>query len=308
MSKKLKDYEKIYKECFSFDSRAYRKRLFSTLNEDDVFTVCYDQKVVGGGYVNLKTAIIKGTQVDIPFFCGIGVLKKFRGRGLATKLLTEMLCECANRGYPFVMLSTELDGFYERLGFTEIQRRRTLKLGGNENFVISDVTPSYVTETETLFAKSKNIAFLGSSQRTQNKIATYKTEKQKGIKIATSSADGFCFCDNDYITYYAVNAKNYDEVKQLFSAKVLNGKTLRVPLILARIANLEQAIKLGLTETDYSVYRINDNVVRSNRANPSAKKGVVPSEITLDMLGADNFSQDVLEYIATADRILTDSE
>ena len=49
--------------------------------------------------------------------------KDCRGQGLASELVRETLKWCQNR-YTFVILFTEIDSFYEKLGFTSVQEYR----------------------------------------------------------------------------------------------------------------------------------------------------------------------------------------
>jgi len=50
-----------------------------------------------------------------PWLACLFVISSHRGQGIARQLLDHAINECKHKGFPYVYLSTDLDGFYEHL-------------------------------------------------------------------------------------------------------------------------------------------------------------------------------------------------
>ena len=102
----------FYEDCIRhsvFDSQALPK-----------FYVLLQGQAIIGSYALLRNDIISRQDL-VPWLACLYVQEGFRGRGLATRLLRHGLTESAKLSFPYLYLSTDIEGFYEKNGWTYLQ-------------------------------------------------------------------------------------------------------------------------------------------------------------------------------------------
>nr|CCC56267.1 putative GCN5-like N-acetyltransferase [Weissella thailandensis fsh4-2] len=84
--------------------------------ENERLTLAFDnQNIVGmGALTNTDIADIPET----PFFSTLYVLPDYRKNKIAHKIVLQTLEEARNMGYKHIYTQTDLNGFYEQLGFS----------------------------------------------------------------------------------------------------------------------------------------------------------------------------------------------
>lgn len=101
----------FYKDCIS-----------NSLNENNPlpkFYLVLDKSVIVGAYAILTNDLISRQDL-MPWLACLHVNEAYRKQGIAGKLLRHGLEEAKRKGYDQLYLSTDLDGFYEKHGWSHI--------------------------------------------------------------------------------------------------------------------------------------------------------------------------------------------
>lgn len=119
MSTTLFQLKALYKECFS-DSNECREYLFSKhLGIHNVHYCTKNQKIICAMYLVDKTMKYRENIVKIPYVVALATTKEYRKQGYAQRLLSTVL---SSLDVPFVMLYSEVEGFYEKMDFSFISK------------------------------------------------------------------------------------------------------------------------------------------------------------------------------------------
>ncbi|MEO1627643.1 MAG: GNAT family N-acetyltransferase [Bacteroidota bacterium] len=101
---------------FSFYENCIQNSLSDAIDLPKFYLLLQGEEIIGS-YALLRNDIISRQDL-VPWFACLHVEEAFRNRGLAEKLLKHALEEAQKMGYDQLYLSTSLDGFYEKKGWT----------------------------------------------------------------------------------------------------------------------------------------------------------------------------------------------
>ena len=98
------------------DRHLNRSAILDRIHRHEVYVAEYESEVVGWARYNLFCDLI-------PFLTGINVLEEFRRRGLGRQLIRHWKEQMRDRGYSFVLTSTQADEnaqfFYRNVGYSD---------------------------------------------------------------------------------------------------------------------------------------------------------------------------------------------
>jgi len=100
----------------------YKDCIANSLNEKNAlpkFYLAVDNSDIIGSYALLTNDIISRQDL-MPWFACLYVNEENRNKGIARRLLMHGLGEAKRKGYDQLYLSTKLEGFYEKCGWTHI--------------------------------------------------------------------------------------------------------------------------------------------------------------------------------------------
>ncbi|WP_298511620.1 GNAT family N-acetyltransferase [uncultured Kordia sp.] len=98
----------------------YRDCIENSVSDDNAlpkFYVLLDHNEIVACYALLLNDIISRQDI-FPWFACLFVDENYRNQGIAKKLMTHALSECKNKGFETVYLSTDLENFYEKNGWS----------------------------------------------------------------------------------------------------------------------------------------------------------------------------------------------
>jgi len=113
----------LWRECFPEDSEEYLGWLMA-----NKYSAERCKALLIGGRIAALTHLLPlslrlhGIKTPLPFLYGVGTLKEFRHRGLATKLMEQLMAEERAKGTRFLGLYPFNHGFYKKLGYGVLDR------------------------------------------------------------------------------------------------------------------------------------------------------------------------------------------
>ena len=116
---KSKDVFDLYSECFPEDSLAMRELFFrQKLGINNCHFIEYNNKLACQLFIIEKYLKYAKNTISLPFLVGLGTSKEHRNKGLAKKLLVDVLEKM--EGVPFISLYPFSHSFYEKMGFATV--------------------------------------------------------------------------------------------------------------------------------------------------------------------------------------------
>ncbi len=115
----------LHKECFNDGD--YAEHFFEHRLPNGR---CYYEEengvIVSAAYARFFHLILGEKRITVPFITGVATLKKYRGKGYATKVLEKAKLSLLEEGYPFSMLHTFIPNFYRKCGYETCNRVRLI--------------------------------------------------------------------------------------------------------------------------------------------------------------------------------------
>ncbi len=109
--------EELWKQCFC-DTEGYIRWWFDNMYKPENTIVCEDDGEIAGALQMVDyTLEMGGKDYDLLYLCGVSVFPQYRGRAIAQKLLACAEKEGRKRNKAYLILNSDLTGFYEKYGF-----------------------------------------------------------------------------------------------------------------------------------------------------------------------------------------------
>ncbi len=119
--------EKLYRAVFKKTPFSYfEKRILHSPFDDKLFYIEDNGNIVSSIILYKREFNFYGKSSICGGIGNVSTLNEYRGRGFSSKILEEIIRYSKDEGYSFLLLFTEINGFYERLGFKTVRMRKPL--------------------------------------------------------------------------------------------------------------------------------------------------------------------------------------
>lgn len=138
-------------KCWGNDSnfKFYQDCILNSIDQNKSlpkFYVVLEVNTIIASYALLTNDIISRQDL-YPWFACLFVNPEYRNKGIADKLLQHGLQEAARKGYNYLYLSSDLENFYERKGWTHIANG--FNIFDSVNKIYSKKTSGHVFDIES---------------------------------------------------------------------------------------------------------------------------------------------------------------
>lgn len=106
-----------YLDGFPEDGRAFAEFFVSKVLTDNLSVLRLDERLISAGYIVPKRVKCKSFECEIGYLSALSTKKDFRGNGRVSVVIKDLLSKCAERKYPFVILSPFSPTYYLKYGF-----------------------------------------------------------------------------------------------------------------------------------------------------------------------------------------------
>ncbi len=193
----FKKIEKLYRSVFKKTPFSYfEKRIIYSPFEDKLFYIEDNGDIVSSIILYRREFNFYGKRCICGCIGNVSTLGKYRGRGFSSEILNEIVRYSEKNGYSFLLLFTEINSFYERLGFKTIKMRKPV------------------------FERNKREDFKGF----ELKKISFKDYFREIIVIWNEFSSSFPILikrDENYWKYLCEFSLSYDEIYGLFSGDKL---------------------------------------------------------------------------------------
>lgn len=251
----LSEIKKLYASCFPEDSPTMVELFFEEkLGVNNCFFIKEKDKIVCQLFVVDKVLSYLKRSVCLPFIVGLGTESSHRGKGLAARLMQQVL---SNTTSPFIALYPFDHNFYKKMGFATV----------SYDYKALETTKSISSEEA-------------------NKIYD-KYTLDKDFFIVRSAQDYSFYrrvMDIDKVNYFGTVPIGYTNGEET----VILGKEGKIEGTMVRIANLNKALELS--KITLPPIKIVDKFIANNNVTISVQKGkMIPcanyqSEIDIEKL------------------------
>ncbi len=217
---------------------------------------------VSAGYV-IEKKLSDGNKCV--YFSAISTLKSERGKGCASKLISQMLKLAYNKDYPFAVLSPFSSTFYKRYGFFTTQFYNGEQINGRQNVQVFEVTDNDVGAICKLFdSNATRLAF------DEEYVKDVKEESSVyGAKLLRVELDGktvaFCVTDGDNVTRVIQNGIDLSSVSNFSGRWIKSPTKFGEAFIQLRILSLEKFVSFLSPLSPFSVtVKVVDDILDKN--------------------------------------------
>ncbi|BBF45188.1 acetyltransferase [Lachnospiraceae bacterium KM106-2] len=305
LGNEIKEHEsklrKLWKDCFG-DTENYMDFYFDEKPKDSVVFAIFDEEMLCSMlWLNPYEMYVNGQRKDAYYIVGVATDQNYRSRGFMRSLLLESFAFLYNKGDAFTYLMPAAEAIYAPYDFRFIYDKERLQV--KEDLRIEEISPYEVLSWKMLSASEKENAVIFVNEIL---VQNFSLATARSVAYYDRLDHEMHACNGEVIVFYengqmagivpfmqeegqvevaeavfqhkvsisvisAAIAKWYPEAKIGFLESYSLDKQLsgeKKPMIMARIINMEQFLKVLTIDEDCSIIiGVKDSFIKENEGN-----------------------------------------